>query len=72
MIYNVGGGGATSAKNISYDNTDSHLQAENVQDAIDEISDSSVYFDEDTDTLYINTSSSNYTYDSTNQILYVG
>ena len=37
MIYNVGGGGATSADKIDYDNTDSGLQAENVQDGIDEL-----------------------------------
>lgn len=37
MIYNVGGGGATSAENISYDNTESQLQAKNVQDGIDEL-----------------------------------
>lgn len=36
MIYNVGGG-ATSAENISYDNTQSQLEAENVQDGIDEL-----------------------------------
>lgn len=37
MIYNVGNGGATSADKIDYDNTDSGLQAENVQDGIDEL-----------------------------------
>lgn len=37
MIYNVGGGAGGSAENINYDNTESGLQAENVQDAVDEI-----------------------------------
>ena len=37
MIYNVGGGGATSADRISYDNTESQLEATNVQGAVDEI-----------------------------------
>lgn len=38
MIYNVGtGGGATSADKIDYDNTDSGLEATNVQDGIDEL-----------------------------------
>ena len=38
MIYNVGqGGGASSADRINYDNTESQLEATNVQDAIDEI-----------------------------------
>lgn len=35
-----GGGGATSADDVSYDNTDSGLDATNVQDAIDEIAQS--------------------------------
>ena len=35
-----GGGGATSADDVSYDNTDSGLNATNVQDAIDEIAQS--------------------------------
>lgn len=32
-----GGGGASSADEVSYDNTDSGLEADNVQDAIDEV-----------------------------------
>lgn len=34
-----GGGGSSTADNISYDNTDSGLTANNVQDAIDEVND---------------------------------
>lgn len=37
MIYNVGGGGANNAENVNYDNTDSGLEATNVQDGIDEL-----------------------------------
>lgn len=33
-----GGGGASTADKVSYDNTDSWLESENVQDAIDELS----------------------------------
>lgn len=36
MIYNVGRG-ANNAENVNYDNTDSGLEATNVQDGIDEI-----------------------------------
>lgn len=38
MIYNVGsGGGASSADKVNYDNTQSQLEATNVQLAIDEV-----------------------------------
>ena len=37
----TGGGGASSAEDVSYDNTDSGLTASNVQDAIDELADGS-------------------------------
>lgn len=39
---------------------------------IDELNSSLTYYDEDTNTLYINSHSSNYTYDSTDEILYIG
>lgn len=38
MIYNVGsGGGSGNAESVSYDNTQSGLSADNVQDAVDEV-----------------------------------
>lgn len=45
-----------------------------VQGAIDELinNSNSIYFDETTNTLYINATSPNYTYDSASQTLYIG
>lgn len=37
MIYNVGSGAGGSAENINYNNTESGLEATNVQDAVDEL-----------------------------------
>lgn len=39
---------------------------------IDEVNNSLTYYDEETDTLYINSGNSNYTYDSSTEILYFG
>ena len=44
---NEGGGGSTSADQVSYDNTDSGLDATNVQDAIDELSERPVLTNDD-------------------------
>lgn len=41
MLY--GAGGASSAEDVSYDNTTSGLEADNVQDAIDEVSAARIY-----------------------------
>lgn len=40
MIFNVGAGGASNAESIKYDNSLSGLEADNVQGAINEVSDS--------------------------------
>jgi len=40
MIFNTGSGGAGTAEQMKYDNTESGLQADNVQGAIDEVTDS--------------------------------
>jgi len=40
MIFNTGSGGAGTAEQMKYDNAESGLQADNVQGAIDEVSDS--------------------------------
>ena len=51
MIFNVGSGGASSADKVKYNNTESGLQSDNVQGAIDEVNNSLVansnhfYFD---------------------------
>ena len=65
-------GGASTADKIKYDNTESGLQSTNVQGAVDELNNSLTYYDEETDTLYINSGNSNYTYDSSTEILYFG
>lgn len=72
MIFNVGAGGASTADKVKYDNTESGLQSNNVQGAVDELNSSLTYYDEETDTLYINSGNSNYTYDSSTEILYFG
>lgn len=41
MLY--GAGGASSAEEVSYDNTTSGLEADNVQDAVDEVNDKYEY-----------------------------
>lgn len=41
-------------------------------ESIKSLNNSLTYYDEDTNTLYINSHSSNYTYDSTDEILYIG
>ena len=43
MLY--GAGGASSAEKVSYDNTESGLEADNVQDAIDEVNSNLTYED---------------------------
>lgn len=40
MIFNVGAGGASNAKSVKYDNSESGLNSTNVQGAIDEIDNS--------------------------------
>jgi len=40
MIFNTGSGGAGTAEQMKYDNAESGLQADNVQGAIDEVTDS--------------------------------
>jgi len=40
MIFNTGSGGGGTAEQIKYDNAESGLQADNVQGAINEVSDS--------------------------------
>src|SRR5690606_15430135 len=52
--YNEGEGlwyraGATDAENISYNNTSSQLEADNVQDVIDEIDTKAIYKSDDSD-----------------------
>ena len=37
VLKNAGGGGASSADQVSYDNSESGLEAENVQEAVDEL-----------------------------------
>lgn len=73
MIFNVGAGGASNAESIKYDNSLSGLEADNVQGAVDELNDSlKSYYDEETETLYIQGGTSNYTYDSDTETLYIG
>lgn len=78
MIFNVGaGGGASTADKVKYNNTESGLQSDNVQGAVDELNNSlnnleTSYYDEDTNTLYIVGGTSNYTYDSSTETLYIG
>ena len=44
MIFNVGaGGGASTADKVKYDNTESGLQSDNVQGAVDELNSSLTY-----------------------------
>lgn len=40
MIFNVGAGGSSTADKLKYDNSKSGLVADNVQGAIDEVSES--------------------------------
>lgn len=40
MIFNVGAGGASTADKVKYDNTESGLQSNNVQGAVDELNNS--------------------------------
>lgn len=42
MIFNVGAGGASTAEAVQYDNSNSGLEADNVQSAVDELNDSLV------------------------------
>lgn len=69
-----------AARDWAYDNRLSKLEATNVQDAIDEVNEnvselsnsSATYYDEETQTLYIQGGTSNYTYDSETETLYIG
>ena len=77
MIFNVGaGGGSGNAEKIKYDNSTSGLASDNLQGAVDELSESvnniGTYYDEETETLYIQGGTSNYTYDSETETLYIG
>ena len=44
MIFNVGAGGASTAEAVQYDNKESGLEATNVQEALDEVNDSSIKY----------------------------
>ena len=66
MIFNVGAGGATDADKIKYGDS-------NVGATLDELNNSfGTYYDDETETLYIQGGTSNYTYDSATETLYIG
>ena len=71
-------GTMAGAENVGYNNSKSGLEAVNVQDAIDKLDESlanlgsGTYYDEETETLYIQGGTSNYTYDSVSGTLYIG
>lgn len=71
-------GSMGAAENVGYNNIKSGIEAVNVQDAIDKLAEGGIntvnetYYDEETDTLYIQGGTSNYTYDSETETLYIG
>lgn len=77
MILNVGAGGATDADKIKYGDSNVGATLDNLNESVDDLNESLSnmeysYYDEETETLYIQGGTSNYTYDSTNQVLYIG
>lgn len=84
MIFNVGAGGTTDADKIKYGDSNVGATLDNLTESVDEL-DKSVgelneslqnietsYYDDVTKTLYIQGGTSNYTYDSATQTLYIG
>lgn len=73
MIFNVGAGGSTDAEKIKYGDSNVGATLDNLNESVDELNESlGNYYDEETETLYINGGTSNYTYDSETETLYIG
>ena len=73
MIFNVGAGGSTDAEKIKYGDSNVGATLDNLNESVDELNESlGTYYDEETETLYIQGGTSNYTYDSENETLYIG
>ncbi len=78
MIFNVGAGGSTDAEKIKYNDSNVGATLDNLNESVDELKESlqnlgsGTYYDDVTETLYIQGGTSNYTYDSATQTLYIG
>ena len=73
MIFNVGAGGSTDADKIKYGDSNVGATLDELNESVGELTESlGTYYDDETETLYIQGGTSNYTYDSETETLYIG